>query len=86
MNMTCDYLRTYIHACVFNKDNGWHTDYRFVCTISMNMADCIVHMKLAFNQRNAVCCPMSRYGVPIACLLFSISLESDRLTPYPQFH
>ena len=53
--MTCDYLRTYIRACVFNKDNGWHTDYRFVCTISMNMANCIVHMKLAFNQQNAVC-------------------------------
>ena len=74
--MTCDYLRTYIRACVFNKDNGWHTDYRFVCIISMNVADCIVHMKLVFNQQNAVCVVLwAGMGSPlfVSCFLLAWS-------------
>ena len=57
--MTCDYLHTYVHTYVhvylIRTMAGTLTDYRFIRTISMNVVGCIVHMKLAFNQQNAVC-------------------------------
>ena len=47
-------MTTYVHTYVFNKDDGWLTDYRFIRTISMNVVGCIVHMKLVFNQQNVL--------------------------------